>query len=448
MTKELPEPGTPAPSAEPPRLRRVVGLAGLTAIAVNGVIGSGIFVLPATVALILGPASPVAYLVAALLTALVVLCFAEAGSRTERTGGPYVYAREAFGPFVGFQVGWVFFLTRLTASAAIANAFVAYLSVLWPEASAGFWRAVVLTALVGSFALANAAGIRQGAFLVNVLTVAKLLPLLFFVGVGLFYADPARYELLTIPDLPGLREASLLLIFAFGGFENASVPAEEVRQPRRNVPIALLMAIGVTTVLYVLIQIVTLGTYPDLPGDPAPLASSAGMFLGPAGVLLLTSGAVLSTAGSISALSLVGPRILYALSAGGQLPKALGVVHPRWRTPHVAIAVFAVAVWAVALWGTFAQLAAASVVARLIFSAVTCLAVPVLRRKQGSEAAEFVIPGGPTVPLAATGVSLWLLSGMTRTQMIAGALALIVGTLAYVLAARRPITKPGTPPRA
>jgi basic amino acid/polyamine antiporter, APA family len=274
------DPAAPATTGEPPRLRRVVGLAGLTAIAVNGVVGSGIFVLPATVALILGPASPVAYLVAAFLTALVVLCFAEAGSRTERTGGPYVYAREAFGPFVGFQVGWLFFLTRLTAAAAIANAFVAYLGVLWPAVSAGLGRAVVLTALLGGFALANTAGIRQGAFLVNVLTVAKLVPLLFFVGVGLFYVDPGRYQILTVPDLPGLREASLLLIFAFGGFENASVPAEEVRQPRRNVPIALLMAIAATTVLYVLIQVVTLGTYPDLAGDPAPLASAAQAFLG------------------------------------------------------------------------------------------------------------------------------------------------------------------------
>ncbi|MFP5378587.1 MAG: APC family permease, partial [Vicinamibacteria bacterium] len=204
-------PAAPGPPGDAPRLERVVGLAGLTAIAVNGVVGSGIFVLPATVALLLGPASPVAYLVAALLTALVVLCFAEAGSRTERTGGPYVYAREAFGPFVGFQVGWLFFITRLTAAAAIANAFVAYLGVLWPAAASGAGRALVLTLLIGAFAVANAAGIRQGAFLVNFLTVAKLLPLLFFVGVGLYYADPARYDILVVPELGGLREASLLL---------------------------------------------------------------------------------------------------------------------------------------------------------------------------------------------------------------------------------------------
>lgn len=433
MATATESPSPAGASGAPPRLERVVGLAGLTAIAVNGVVGSGIFVLPATVALILGPASPVAYLVAALLTALVVLCFAEAGSRTERTGGPYVYAREAFGPFVRFQVGWLFFLMRLTASAAIANAFVAYLGVLWPAASAGLGRAAVLTMLIGGFAVANAAGIRHGAFLVNVLTIAKLLPLLFFVGVGLTYADPARYDLLTIPPIAGLREASLLLIFAFGGFENASVPAEEVRQPRRNVPIALLLAIAVTTVLYVLIQIVTLGTYPDLAGDPAPLASSARMFLGPAGALLLTAGAVLSTAGSISALSLVGPRILYALSVGGQFPRVFGLVHPRWHTPHVSIGVFAAATLLIALWGSFAQLAAASVVARLIFSAVTCMAVPVLRRKQGAEPAQFVIPGGLTVPLLATAVSLWLLSGMTEAQVIGGALAIAMGTGAYLV---------------
>src|SRR5438477_138668 len=258
-------------SPPPPRLIRTIGLPGLTAIAVNGVIGSGIFVLPATVAALLGPSSPVAYLLAAVVAALVVACFAEAGSLFDRTGGPYLYARAAFGPFVAFQVGWAFFLSRLAAAAAIANAFASYLAYLWPAAARGAGRALAITVLL-----------------------------------------------------------------------------------------------AVLAALYVLIQIVALGTLPGLASDPTPLASAARTFLGPAGALAIALGATVSTAGSSSALALVGPRILYALAEGGQLPAALARVHARFRTPHVAIVVFTLLAWTAALLGDFARLAAMSAVARLV----------------------------------------------------------------------------------
>jgi len=429
-------------SPAPARLLRVVGLPGLTAIAVNGVIGSGIFVLPATVAGLLGPASPVAYLLAAFVAALVVACFAEAGSLFDRTGGPYLYAREAFGPFVGFQVGWAFFLSRLAAGAAIANAFAAYLGYLWPPARGGAGRVLVITVLLAALAAVNVAGVRYGGWTVNVLTVAKLVPLLVFIGAGLFYADPERYSLLARPDSAGLRRASLLLIFAFGGFENASVPGDESKDPKRHLPVALLAAIALTTVLYVLIQIVALGTLPGLESDPTPLASAARNFLGPAGALGIALGAVISTAGSSSALALVGPRILYALAEGGQLPAALARVHARYSTPHVAVVVFTLLAWAAALLGDFARLAAVSAVARLAFSAVTCLAVPVLRRKMPEAERRFRVPGGVLVPLAAAGLSLWLLTGVDRAQAAAGAAALAVGLFLYLVFGRPRYNRP------
>jgi amino acid transporter len=420
-----------------PGLLRVVGLPGLTAIAVNGVIGSGIFVLPATVAAILGTASPTAYLVSALVAALVVACFAEAGSLFDRTGGPYLYARAAFGPFVAFQVGWLFFLTRLTAAAAIANALAAYLGYLWAPAGRGPGRVAAITVAIAALAAINLRGVRYGAWAVNLLTVAKLLPLLLFVAVGLAHADPSRYALLALPDWAGLRQASLLLIFAFGGFENASVPGDESRDPRRHLPVALLAAIALTVVLYVSIQIVALGTLPGLAADRTPLASAARSFLGPAGALAIAAGAAVSTAGSLSALVLVGPRILYALAEGGQLPAALARVHPRYRTPGVAIAGFALAAWLVALAADFGPLAAASAVARLLFSAATCLAVPVLRRRMPAPRRTFRVPGGPLVPLAAAALSLWLLSGVDRAQAVAGLAALAAGLLVYAVLARR-----------
>ena len=428
--------GPASATAAPPRLLRVVGLPGLTAIAVNGVIGSGIFVLPATVAALLGPASPVAYLLAALVAALVVACFAEAGSLFDRTGGPYLYAREAFGPFVGFQVGWAFFMSRLAAGAAIANAFAAYLGYLWPAVAGGTGRVAAITALLAALAAINVAGVRYAGWTVNVLTVAKLVPLLLFIAVGLLHADPSRYALFARPGSAGLRQASLLLIFAFGGFENASVPGEESKDPRRHLPVALLAAIGLTAVLYVLIQIVALGTLPGLAGDPTPLASAARNFLGPAGALAIALGAVVSTAGSSSALALVGPRILYALADGGQLPMALARVHTRRRTPYASIVVFAVLAWAAALLGDFARLAAVSALARLVFSAVTCLAVPVLRRKMPEAERRFRVPGGAFVPVVAAGLCVWLLTGIHLEQAAAGAAALAGGLLLYLVFGR------------
>ena len=418
-------------------LVREVGLLGLTAIAINGVVGSGIFVLPATVAGLMGPTSPVAYLVAGALTALVVLCFAEAGSLFEETGGPYIYAREAFGPFVGFLVGWMFFLSRLAAAAAIANAFTAYLSQLWPPAGAGSGRMFVITLLVLSLAGVNFVGVRYGSWTVNVLTVAKLLPLVLLLALGLPMADPSRFTLIALPDGAALRQAALLLVFAFGGFENANVPSEEARNPRRDLPVALVAAIAGTAVLYVLIQIVALGTVPTLATEKAPLAAAGRAVLGAAGALLITLCAVVSTSGSLSAIVLVGPRILYAFAHGGQLPAALGSVHARFRTPHVGILVFALLAWGTALYGTFAQLAAVSAIARLLFSAATCLAVPVLRRTMPDAPRRLRVPGGALVPLVACAVSLWLLSSITREQALAGGIALLVGVVLALLAARR-----------
>ena len=399
----------------------------------NGVIGSGIFVLPATVARLLGPASPAAYVVAAFLVALIVLCFAEAGSMFEQTGGPYLYARRAFGDFVGLEVGWMFLLSRLAGASAIANAFTLYLGYLWPPLGSGIGRAIALTVLLWGLGVLNLFGVRYGAWAVNLLTVVKLVPLLLFASVGMFFVDSASYTFLALPEITSLRQASLALIFAFGGFENASVPTEEVKNPTRNLPIALIVSIALTAVLYIAIQIVALGTLPNLASDATPLASAGRMFLGPVGAVIITIAAVLSTTGSNTALALVGPRILYALAEGGQLPRALARVHPRYRTPDVAVIVFALATWGIALYGSFAQLVTVSAIARLLFSATTCIAVPVLRRKIPSTTRTFSVPGGWLIPALAAVISIWLLSGISKSQAIAGGIALASGALLYLL---------------
>jgi amino acid transporter len=414
-------------------LVRAVGLLSLTAIAINGMIGSGIFVLPATVAKLLGPLSPLAYLISGVAIVLIVLCFAEVGSRFERAGGPYLYAREAFGSFIGFEVGWMFLLARLTAFAAISNAFTAYLGYFWPLVGTGIGRVLAISASLSALTAINLFGVRYSAWLVNLLTVGKLLPLLLLATIGLFFVDGQHFSVSGPPEMGALRQASLVLIFAFGGFEFASVPTEEVLNPRRNLGLALIAAVTLTGTIYILIQIVALGTVPQLATASAPLASAAQRILGVTGAAVVTAGAVLSTTGTNGAVVLVGSRILYAMADGGQLPAALARVHPRYRTPHISVIAFALAAWALAMYSNFAQLAAVSAMARLLFYLSTCLAVPVLRRKMSDASRQFTVPGGLLVPVAAAVICLWLLSGSTQTQAAVGGVALLLGAAIYGL---------------
>ena len=417
-------------STRPPLLR-AVGIFSLTAIAINVMVGSGIFVLPAQVAKILGPAGLWADLVAGLAAGLIVLCFAEVAALFDRSGGPYLYARAAFGDFVGFEIGWMTLLARLTAMAAISNAFASYLGYFWPAAATGSGRVIAISMSLAVLTVINYRGVRYGSWAVNGFTISKLVPLAVFVAAGLFFLAPDRPSAFTLPEPAGLRQASLLLIFAFGGFEFAAIPSEEVVNPRRNMPIALLTAIAFVAVSYILIQFVAQGTLPDLASSATPIASASRRFLGPLGGALLTAGAVFSTTGTNSALMLVTPRILFAMSEGGQLPAVMARVHPRFRTPTVAILVSAVAGAACAMYSGFASLAAISAIARLLSYMATCLAVPVLRRKMADSPRWFSVPGGLTIPIAAVALSIWLLMGSTQNQVLISGATLVAGAIVY-----------------
>jgi APA family basic amino acid/polyamine antiporter len=414
-----------------PHLIRAVGLFSLTAIAVNGTVGSGIFILPAQVAKFLGPAGLAAYVIAASAMCLIVLCFAEVATLFDRSGGPYLYARAAFGDLVGFEIGWMLLLARLTSIAAISNAFAAYLGFFWAPAAAGAGRVIVITASLGTLAYVNFRGVKHGTWMNNLLTVSKLAALLVFVVAGLFLLDPNRPPAWSLPQPAALQQASFLLIFAFGGFEFAVVPGEEIERPKRNLPIALLSAIAIVTVFYVLIQFVAQSTLPDLANSATPLASAARRFLGPLGGVLLTVGAVLSTTGTNSALMLVTPRILFAMAEGRQLPRIFAGVHPRYRTPYVSIVAAAALGWASAMYSGFAALAAISAIARLLYYIATCVALLVLRRKMPDVARGFRVPGGAIIPVAAVALSIWLLMGSTKLQISISAATLVAGAVVY-----------------
>lgn len=418
-----------------PQLVRAVGPFGLTAIAVNGVIGSGMFVMPATVAALLGRGSPTAYVVAAAAAILIALSFAEAGSYYDRAGGPYIYAREAFGDFIGFEVGWMFLFARVAGAAAVTNAFAAYVAFFQPALGQPLGRALVISVAIAAIGALNYVGIQFGATFLNIFTVAKLLPLFGFVAIGLFFVN---WHTLFPPPAPAfgpLREASLVLLFALGGFEFASVPTEEVIESRRYLPFALIAGLAFSAVVYILVQIVCVGTLPGLAHDAAPVADAAAQFMGHSGAILMAVGALLSSTGTDSAILLVGPRMLYALAQGGQLPKIFGRVHPRFHTPSVAVILFTAVTLALAVSGTFALLAALNAIARLLYSITTCAAVPLLRRRYPTDQRRFTLPGGWLLPALGILASLILLSAINTPQALIGGAGLLTGAIVY--AARR-----------
>ena len=401
----------------------------LVAVAINGIIGAGIFGLPSKVHALIGPYSLIAFAACALVVTLIVLCFAEVGSRYTETGGPYLYAREAFGPVAGFEVGWLMWLARLTAFAANCNLLVSYLGYFWP--GAGAWRAGVIVLVVAALTAVNVIGVRDAALVSNVSTVGKLLPIILFIAVGLFFIDPQNFSPTVQPGYGSFSTSVLLLIYAFTGFEMAVIPAGEVRDPRRNLPFAILTAIGVVALLYILIQLVSIGTLPELAASERPLADASERFLGAAGAAIISAGALVSIAGNLNVLILAGSRLPFAMSERGELPRILSSTHKRFRTPHAAILLTCAVMLALTLWSTFTQAVTLSAIVRLLAYGATCAALPVLRRKSDAPPALFKAPFGLFVSGAALLLSAWLLSNSKLTEARDTAIAATLGLLIY-----------------
>jgi amino acid transporter len=415
-------------------LKRELGKWDLTAIGVNQVIGGAVFLMPALLASQIGAWSAIAVAMVGVLSLLIALNFAEAGSRFDGTGGAYLYTRAAFGRFASFEVGWMMWVTRVTSWASVVNGLTTALAYYWPDLGAdqpGLAREFVITGVIVTIMAINVLGIRQSAWVVNTLTVGKLTPLVIFILLGLpyFTFDAVRPEMaLTWTQI---STSSLLLIFAYGGYEVVGVPAGEAKDPTRAVPFAMVMTIVIVAVVMTLAQVVAMSTLPGIAASERPLADASLLFLGAWGALLMTTGGAVSMSGNNVGQALSGSRNLYALAEQGDLPAWFGRVHSRFHTPAVAIVVTSLVALGLALSGNFATLAASSAVSRLMVYAGTCASVLVLRR-QGPAA--FTIPGGPVVPVVALAISLAILGGATTLQLQVGAIALVVGAALYATA--------------
>jgi len=416
-----------------PRLVRAIGRWDYTALVVNGVIGSGIFGLPAVLAGLTGAWSPVAYVLAGIGMLTVVLCHAEVASRFTEPGGPYLYAREAFGAFVGVQAGWLSFCIRVTSMGANLNVFADYLAQILPPAGQGPGRILALALVTALVTWLNVIGVRTGARTVDLFVVAKLLPLLLLVVLAL-----PRFSVETLASqrapTPEWTQAILLLVFAYGGFEAALIPAGEVKDPRRDSAFALLAGMGIVAALYMLVQTAVVGALPGASRFPAPVAATFGVVLGGMGVTLGSVAAMVSTYGWTLGSTLNSPRILYSMADRGELPAVFARIHPRFRTPHVAIAAYAVVGLGFAAGGNFAANATLAAIVRLVTYGLTAASLLVFRRE--GPPAGFRLPIARVVAPAAIAFCVWLLSTRTFAQAWILVAMMAVGAVLWLVSAR------------
>lgn len=421
------------------KLVRAVGFWGLVAMCINAVVGSGVFLLPTESYKLLGPFSLWAPLIFALPVFILVLCFAEAASHFSEPGGAYLYAKTAFGDFIGFETGWMNWLARVTSLAALSNGFVVSLARIFPSLGTASARIAVILISIGILTAIHYVGVKYGAASIYVFTLGKLIPLVGFIVVALIaWRNNPIPASMHLPG-PGTdwSGAALFMLFAYAGFENMGVPAGEFRNPRKELPRALLVGTLAIAAIYVLAQLGAMSALPDLSKTATPIADAAAALVGPLGAIIVTLGALLSMAGTNSGTVLEGSRMLYAISLGRPRLRAISYVHPRFRTPSVAIVIHVLFAAVLACAGSFAKLAMLSAVARLTTYLFTCAAVPFLRKLSEG----FRTPG-LIIPILGTVISLVLFFTMNRFNFLAAGIAIIVGALIYLLSRSGAVVAP------
>src|SRR5438105_3437938 len=417
------------------QLVRGIGIPALTANIVSSTIGAGIFVIPATVAAGLGPAAPLAFICCAIAMVLFVSFLRSAGSRASLSGGLYAYVEVAFGRYVGFLAGVLYGITALGAVAGVVNVLVNSIAIVAPFLGNPVMRIVVMLVVYGSLVGINVRGVRGGAGAVTVVTFAKLLPLLLFISAGIFFIHPANIGWSAWPSSKSLGDSVILLIFAFVGIEVALIPSGEVKNPARTVPRSAYLALVITTIIYITIQLVAQGTLgSDLANHPdAPLAESASKFLGNIGRTTLLAGATISAFGFVTSDILSSPRMIFAFGRDGALPAFFAHVHSRYRSPDVAIITYATLAFGLSVSGTFEQLAVLSNVAVLLMYLLCCAGCWVLvQRDVCSDGQPFNFPGMKIVPALAIIAIIWILAHATMREFVVTGIVLAVASVFYL----------------
>ena len=421
------------------QLLRGIGYAGLIILVLNSVIGAGIFALPAAVSAKAGILSPWLFLIVGLLVITVVLTFAELASYFKDSGGPVLFTTTAFGPLVGFSTGWILFISRMTAFAANTTVMAVYLGAVWPWFSEGIGRTLLIVVVCSALTFANYIGVKDGVRTMAVFTFFKLAPILLLIALGLQYVDADILFPAALPTIDDLGGTTLLLVYAFVGFEGATIISGETKNPKKTMPKALVTTIIATGILYFLIVLVYISVLPGAGDSGATLIDVGRELMGPTGVVLITLAAAFSIGGNLSSIMLAVPRLTFALAEERLLPRWFGHIHEKYSTPSNSILLLGGLGLVFALSGSFVWLAAASSLTRLI-SYVLCIgSLPVIRRKATEEERRdsYRLKGGYTIPGIALLVCIWIgMQSEMRSWVVTGSL-LGVGLLFYALAAQR-----------
>lgn len=412
-----------------PTLRRDIRFFGAAFLVLNAMIGAGIFALPGTVAANAGLLSPWLFLLVGVAFLAVVLTFAELASYFDRSGGPVLYATEAFGPLAGFSTGWVLFLSRMTAFAANANVMATYLGSMHPWFASSFSRAAIITILTLGLMWANVLGVKDGVRTMGVFTFLKLTPLLLLVLIGLPQVTGTTLipsAALGIEDLGG---TTLLLIYAYVGFEALAVTAGETSKPRSTLPAALVRTVIGTGLLYFVIVLVFVAVIPASDYADATLVDVGRELAGPVGAIAITLAAVFSIGGNCAGSMLSAPRLIFSLAENRLLPQWFGHIHARYATPDRAILIMGGMALVFALSGSFTQLAIASSLSRLLAYMLSIASLPVIRRRAdaATRAQAYRLKGGYLIPAAGFGICLWLLTQSKPESWLAIGILLVVG---------------------
>lgn len=417
------------------RLKRDIGFFGAAFLVLNSVIGAGIFALPGKVAVNAGLLSPWLFLIVGVLFLSVVLTFAELASYYDQTGGPVLYAGDAFGPLAGFSTGWLIFLARMTAFAANANVMALYLASLSDAFASGTARIAIISIMTIGLTWANVLGVKDGVRTMGVFTILKVVPLVLLVLLGLQHVTGETLipgGNFHVDDLGG---ASLLLIYAYMGFETIGATAGETSQPKRTVPLALVRTVIGTGALYFLIVLVFISVISPENYADATLVDVGRTLAGPIGAVIITFAAVFSIGGNLASSMLAAPRLIFSMAENRLLPQWFTHINEKYSTPDRSILAMGAMALVLGLSSNFVDLAIGSSVVRLLGYIICIAALPVIRRNASPEAREqsWRLPGGYAIPIVALGVCGWLVAQSKADDWRKVSILLAIGIGLYLL---------------
>jgi amino acid transporter len=421
--------------AQKRKLIRGIGIFGSAFLVLNGMIGAGIFALPSFVAAKAGILSPWLFLAVGILTITVVLTFAELSSYFRISGGPVLYATRAFGPLAGFSTGWIYYISRVAALAANSNAMAIYLASLWPWFGVGIGHASVIVVICGGLTLVNVLGVKDSIRTLAFFTFFKIIPLLVMILLGLQYVSPDILFPENLPTIDDLGGTTLLLIYAFVGFETVLITAGETAKPKITIPKALILTMIATGILYFLIVLVYVSVLPGQVSEGSTLVDVGRKLAGPVGAIAITIAAIFSIGGNLSSIMLAVPRLTFSLAEHGLLPPWFGHVHEKYLTPANSVMFLGGMAMLLGLSKSFVFLAIASSLTRMITYIVCIAALPVIKGQADymTISRAFKIPGGYTIPIIAFVLCLWLASNSSAESWQLVGILLVVGLALYWL---------------